>query len=421
MKMPSVKIVANKNASPTSLFLSSMGWGLSIGVLAAILTLLFMLLLNFGTRFIWNGYPKLLPEAGSWYIVIAMSIAGFLVGMVHHFKDVKFISFPEAIAEGHVDPRKVPPVVLVSIISLLGGFSLGPEAPSGMIASGMASWVSKRFKLPKSIESTNVLCAVSGAFGGLFTAPFAVAVLQFELSQEVIKNNKARIVLGSIAAVLGFVLFFVFYGDRFSGILRFLDYPQFDVKFWHFGLACGLGLAGTLFAFVFKFMNRILEKLFMPFQNYPVFRCTSVGFLIGVLGMLLPLTLFSGTDQLTKINEMGLTMGAGFILLIVFAKMFATASALSAGFIGGNIIPLTVIGGMVGAAVSLIFPELPAALVVGCIMASLPVAVIGFPLFFSIVVVLMIGIPATEAIVVVVASYTAYFVTHFHEFAINEE
>ena len=55
-------------------------------------------------------------------------------------------------------------------------------------------------------------------------------------------------------------------------------------------------------------------------------------------------------------------------------------------------------------------------LIVGCLMVALPFASTGLPLFFTIVVLLMLGILSTEAIVVLFAAYTGYFATRFHNF-----
>jgi H+/Cl- antiporter ClcA len=227
------------------------------------------------------------------------------------------------------------------------------------------------------------------------------------------------LVVAGASAVLGFVLFFVVGGDRFSGLLRSLDLPEFALRPWHLGLAVILGLLGAFLSRVYGYMESGTKWLLAPLSNYPVLRGTGTGLLLGLLAIALPLTLFGGSDQLASINEAGVTIGVGLVVVVLFAKMLATAGALSAGFFGGEIIPLLAIGGIAGTSVSLIFPEIPQALVVGCVMAAVPSARLGLPLFLGIIVLLFTGIPATEAIVVFIAGLTAYSVTHLDTFRVD--
>ena len=91
-------------------------------------------------------------------------------------------------------------------------------------------------------------------------------------------------------------------------------------------------------------------------------------------------------------------MGIALVIVLVFAKMLATTGALSTGFIGGPIFPLLFVGGAAGTAVHLIFPDVPLALSVACMMAAVPGALLPIPLTLAVIVLLITGLPATEAI-----------------------
>jgi H+/Cl- antiporter ClcA len=104
-------------------------------------------------------------------------------------------------------------------------------------------------------------------------------------------------------------------------------------------------------------------------------------------------------------------MGVGLVIVLVFAKILATAGAISTGFIGGPIFPLFFVGGAAGTAVNLIFPGIPLGLAVGCTMAALTAAALPAPFMITIVVLLVVGIPATEAIPIILAAVGAHALT----------
>ena len=70
-----------------------------------------------------------------------------------------------------------------------------------------------------------------------------------------------------------------------------------------------------------------------------------------------------------------------------------------------------VTGAAAGTAVNLIFPSVPLALAVGCMMAALTAAALPTPFMITIVVLLVTGIPATEAIPVILAAVAAHAIT----------
>jgi H+/Cl- antiporter ClcA len=173
-----------------------------------------------------------------------------------------------------------------------------------------------------------------------------------------------------------------------------------------------LGVLGAVLTLIYGLMLRGLKRLVAPLAGQPILRCTGAGLLLGLLGMALPLTLFLGSQGLVVVTEGAAALGVALLIVYVFAKMLAMAGALSAGFIGGPIFPMFFIGGTAGTAINLIFPEIPMALAVGCMMAAVPAALLPLPFSLGILVLLVAGIPQTEAVTIFIAAITAYFVTH---------
>ena len=393
-------------------FWVQLGWGLFAGLLSALGALLFVVLMNLGISLVWPEVPGPEPFSGSVRILAIMTVAGLIVGLIHHFVEAQEMDEFGAMVKGMLDPRPVPGALLVALISLVGGFSLGPEVPTGMLAGGLATWLSDRRKLAPETIRSNVLSGVMGAYGGLFTSPFAALLMPLELAHQQTPGYYGMLTIAALAGVLGFGIFFAASGDAFASVLRILDLPAYSLRIWHLLLAIPLGVLAAVLGVIFGLLLRTLKKLAAPLDSRPIIRGAVGGFLLGLLGMALPLTLFLGTSGLQVVTEQGAQLGLALVIVMVFAKILATTGALSTGFIGGPIFPLLFVGGTAGTAVHLIFPGVPLGLAVGCMMAAVPGALLPVPFALAVIVLLITGLPATEAVPVFISTIVAYATTH---------
>lgn len=390
-----------------------LGWGALVALITAIGTLLFVILMNLGLNLVWGWLDLSEMEAfsGTWPILVIMVTVGLVVGVIHHFTDTEEANVFEAVQKGYLDPKPVPAALLISLISMIGGYSVGPEVPSGMWAGGFATWLSERRKMPDELRASNVSSGIVSAYGGLFTSPFAFVVMRLELAHAQNPLFFGTIVVATVAATVGFGFFYAVAGDEYAELLRLLDLPSYTLELWHLLAAIAFGLVGVLLALFYGITLGTLKRLVAPLENRPVVRGVGAGLLLGLLGMALPLTMFLGSEGLVIVTETGATMGVALVLALVFGKILATAGAISTGFIGGPIFPLFFVGGAAGTAINLIFPDVPLGLAVGCTMAALTGAALPAPFMIAIVVLLVTGIPATEGIPVLLAAIVAHGIT----------
>jgi H+/Cl- antiporter ClcA len=300
--------------------------------------------------------------------------------------------------------------VLASIVSLGGGFALGREAPTGILAGGLGVWISQKRQLPREMLRTNLFSSVAGAYAGLFTAPFAVILLGLELKHRQSLYYYGSLMIITVSALLGFTVFYTAGGNRFSEVLRLLELPSYPLQQWHLLVALLIGIFAVVFAFLFAFLTKTFHQMMAPLHGKPLIRCTAIGFLVGLLGMAMPLTLFLGTEGLLEVVEARTELSIGFMTLAALLKIVAVTVVLAAGFIGGPIFPLLFVGGTMGVVLWQIFPGIPVMLAVGCMMAAVPCALAPFPLTLAMIVLLITGTPVMDAIPVMTAGLTAHFV-----------
>lgn len=313
-------------------------WGVLSGLISAVGAFIFSGLMNLGLGLVWPNPPSWEPFSGSWTIVVIMTVAGFLVGLLHHFTSAAQLDVFEAVDEGRLDPRPVPASLLASLVSLIGGFSLGPEVPTGMLAAGFGTWLSERRKMNEGTTRTNVIASVSSAYAGLFSSPFALLVMILESAHVQTAAYYGTLLISGLAAAVGFSIFFFLGGDTFSSLLGLIQPPAYDLRVWDIGLGILFGMIALPLAIIFLLIARSLARLVSPLNKQPIIRGTLGGLLLGLLGMALPITLFLGTDGLAEVTQDAAQIGFALLILFALAKMLALAGALSFGFIGGPIL-----------------------------------------------------------------------------------
>jgi len=190
--------------------------------------------------------------------------------------------------------------------------------------------------------------------------------------QRLAKALAAEIVASSVS----FGIYFAIAGAVFLD-----DYkvPQYTFKDWQLLAAVPLGLFAavvvTLLAGFLMAAARLFGRLKIPAIAKPVLG----GVVFGVIGVALPLTMFSGSDQLnTVLNDAG-TMGPGLLVATLIAKLLTFAVSQESGFVGGHIFPSLFIGGTAGVMVHQVIPGVPLGLAFTCLLAAVPGALAPAP------------------------------------------
>jgi H+/Cl- antiporter ClcA len=385
-------------------------WGTLMGLMGAVVAFIYIVIVHGIEHVLWHGEMPIAPFSGPVKIVIITTLAGLGVGIIHKLMPAEEVDVFGAIPTGDMVTTHAVGAVLVSIVSLVGGFALGPEAPTGILAGGLGVWISKRRNLPKELVRTNLFGSVAGAFAGLFTAPFGIILMGLELKHRQSPFYYGTLMIITAASLLGFLVFYTAGGNRFSSVLRLLELPSYELAQWHVLAGILMGLFSVIFVFLFAFLMKTFHQLMAPLHHKPIIRCTGVGLLIGLLGMAMPLTLFLGSEGLLEIVEGRTEVTIGFLTLSALLKILALTLVLAAGFIGGPIFPLMFVGGAIGLVLWQIFPGMPVMLAVGCMMAGVSCGPIPFPATQAIIVLLITSTPVVDAIPVFTAALTAHFV-----------
>ena len=382
-----------------------MAYALGLGVFGAIAALVFMGLIGFGNNWYTVSDPGWF--GGDWWWVGVAAGAGVVVGLLRRLTKLpaRLPSLVEDLEQGHVDLRSVPGPVAVSAVSLIGGASLGPEQALGSMGGGAAEWVSRRRRLRDEDEEVNTLAGFAGAYGGLFSSTVIVVMLILELAHPSGQRMAKTLVATIVSSSVSFGIYFVVGGAFFLDAYRV---PSYKFEDWQLlaGIALGLfaAVVATLLVTVVKLAVGVFGRLKVPAIVRPLIG----GLVFGVIGVVLPLTMFTGSDQLKTVLETGGMLGAGFLAALVIAKILTFAVSQASGFVGGPIFPALFIGGTAGMLVHQVFPGVPLGLAFTCMLAAVPGAMISAPFAMVLLAAFVTQVGALQTAPILIAVITAF-------------
>jgi H+/Cl- antiporter ClcA len=384
-----------------------MGYAAALGVLGALVGLVFMGVIGFGNGWYVDSDPSWF--GGHWWWIAITTAAGAVVGLLRRLTQLPDQT-PGLVADlhdGHVDPRLVPGIVVISAVSLIGGASLGPEKALGSVGGGAGSWLARRRGLDAEDSELTTLSGFAGAYGGLFSSTVIVVMLILEVARPGGQRFGKALVGGIIASSISFGIYFAIAGAVFLGDFKV---PHYRFEDWQLlaGVALGLFAAAvvTLLIVIVKLSSGLFDRLKLP----DVARSALGGAMFGLVGVVLPLTMFTGTAQLKTVLGGAGALGVGLVAVVLVAKMLTFGVSQASGFVGGPIFPALFIGGTAGVLIHLVVPSVPLGLAFSCLLAAVPGSLVSAPFSMVLLAGFLTQVGALQTAPILIAVVTAFLV-----------
>jgi H+/Cl- antiporter ClcA len=380
-----------------------------VGTLASLVTTGYITLYNLGVNFF--GQPTFIIFNINLWPLILLSIAGVAIGITIKFFGQRGglgVAQSQYAETGGINYRNVPSILLQGFISLWSGAAVGPEGPLVFLTGGLGTFLSQRLKLQQDDLQVLAYSAIAGAFGGFFGSPIvgAVGAVEYMFIREL--NLYRHLIPGLIAASVGYGVYFAILHTSFLGIYDFPDFATLRVVDLGWALLVGIiaGLFGILFKIVFGLVHRVFGRL----NKKPVIRAVIGALIIGSIGSFLPLTLYSGQNQLLEIVHNPAQFSIGILLLMLLVKILLTSTSFATGFEGGPIFPLLFVGGTLGQVLSGVLTFIPQGVGVLAGMAGAACAFLPIPLTLALLLGLFGG--QTDLIpVIVIGAVTGFIIS----------
>lgn len=251
-----------------------------------------------------------------------------------------------------------------SSITIGFGGSVGAEAPIVLTGSAIGSNLGNFFKMDQKTLMLLVGCGASGAIGGIFKAP--IAGLVFTLEVLMLDMTLTAIVPLLISSVTATAMSYLLSGSAFT--FQFSKYEPFAVNRIPYLIILGV-ICGLVSLYFTRGMNRI-EGSFRKLKN-PYSKLAIGGSVLSLLIFVFPPLYGEGYDTIVallnghsaSVLNRSFFLGLGdspwvlimYLGLIVFFKIFASASTTASGGVGGIFAPSLFIGCLTGFVVARLF------------------------------------------------------------------
>jgi H+/Cl- antiporter ClcA len=362
------------------------------GALSSLLTAAYITLYNLGIK-LFQQPSFFVLHINVWPLFL-ITFGGLLIGLM-----IKFLGRHGGLGvaqrqyaqTGRVNPRYLPSILLQGLTALWSGAAVGPEGLLVFLCGGAGTFIADRLKLEKKDVPLLVYSTIAGALGGFLGSPIVGAVGAIEYMYIKGLDFYRHLIPGLLAASSGYSMYFAVLHTSFLGIYSFPNYavPHVVDLWWALLVGVISGFVGILFKLIFG----IIHHVFSPLNKRPVIGAITGGMVMGVIGLYLPLTLYSGQEQLLQIIHNPAGYGVGLLVLMLLVKALLTSTSFATGFDGGPIFPLIFIGGTLGLAISQILTFIPQGVGVTTAMAGVTAAVFPIPLTVTLLLGILGGQP----------------------------
>jgi H+/Cl- antiporter ClcA len=360
-----------------------------IGVLGALIMVVFFILQDYFTLLLWGEIPvnSLSPVFSPWILVICI-VGGLGVGAIRHYFHSEITIMAEDLIEfdrtGRFGLKRGIELFLRGLVSLVCGAPLGPEAPLTVSTGAAGTAIAEKARMPPPVVTLSSLAGISGFFGAFLTSPFAGALIFIETTLEKGIMSWKAVLPSIVAATTGFAAYFLLSGAFIAGFYTLPPYEGFrDIDLLY---AVVLGIFGGASGILFILIYQKVRGIFEPLEHRPIILGLIGGLGLGIAGIFLPLTLFMGSDQLQILIDHYLEVSLLLLILLAVVKILLMAFCFSTGFAGGYIFPSFFIGGTLGILVFRLFPFIPLAVCLVCVIAGVSVSLLRSPIAIALII-----------------------------------
>ena len=144
------------------------------------------------------------------------------------------------------------------------------------------------------------LAGFAGAYGGLFSSTVIVVMMILEITRPGGQRLAKTLVSAIVASSISFGIYFAIAGSVFLDIYQV---PPYEFEDWQLLAGFRLGLFAAVLVTLLGVIVKVAEQLFSQLEVPSIVRSTLGGLVFGLVGVALPLTMFTGSDQLKTVLE----------------------------------------------------------------------------------------------------------------------
>jgi H+/Cl- antiporter ClcA len=347
-------------AGPRMILISLMA--IVIGVISSFVALVLLRLIGIFTNlfFYQRWGTALVSPAGNKLGVLEIIvpvIGALIIGVMARFgsERIRGHGIPEAIESILIHGSRIDPKVAIlkpvsSAISIGSGGPFGAEGPIIMTGGAVGSLIAQFFHLSSSERKILLVAGAAGGMSATFSAPLAAIMLAVELL--LFEWKPRSLVPVALASVTAAIL-----RNYILGRGPLFPTPPHAAFIGAGGLlACALvGLLAGGLAMLLTLAVYASEDAFHHLPIHWMWWPAIGGLVIGIGGFIFPPALGVGYDLIGRMLQGSYSIQ--LIIGILVVKSIIWSFSLGSGTSGGVLAPLLIIGGALGALLSLFLPN----------------------------------------------------------------
>ncbi|TAH33748.1 chloride channel protein [Candidatus Saccharibacteria bacterium] len=328
------------------------------GALGGLVTIGVVVALDHLMSFVWKTGFGVNPDAPTRSLMVfpVLFLVGAIIGvLVRRSGKVDGLDavMTQVLTTGSINWRHLPRALVMAVLSLGSGASLGPEAPASVASVSLASFAAEKTKANATDTQTMNVSAMSGMLGGMMNSPFMVPAMIAESVQKKLAEINPLLVCSMISSAFGVGAMVVVLGKVFSIDLGVppSDGANLTSLLWAFLFGIAGAVGGVL---VFLMGKRVTNPLMAKLHS-PVTKALVAALFMALVAYAFPLTMFSGQHTVPQLIGETAQLTALYLIVIALAKMLATTVLIEGGFFGGPIFPAIFAGVAFGLAFDHLF------------------------------------------------------------------
>ena len=306
-----------------------------VGVLSGLLSAAFLEALDWATD----------TRTTNDWLIYSLPLAGLIVGASYHYfgrgleRGTNLI-IDQIHSQSEWVPLRLTPLIFgASVVSHVAGGSTGREGAALQLAAGVTDPISKKLNFNSADRSLMLITAIAGGFGSVFGVPVTGAVFALEV-QRVGRVRYEALVPAFVASFVGDAVV------RGLGIhhTHFPVIPSFD---WNFSIglkAVLFGVIAGLIALLFVWLTHSIKKASAKYISWYPARPLIGGVVLMVLILVCGWRDYQGLSIPLAIEAFNGSIGGQW-----GTKLLLTSITIGTGFVGGEFIPLFIVGALAGA------------------------------------------------------------------------
>lgn len=345
-----------------------------IGGFIGIIIWAFLKIMSEGIFFLWEWIPKQVEIP--FYTVIVCVVGAVLIGLIRK----KYGDYPEEMdvviekvkTEKRYEYKNMLVMLVVALLSLLIGSSVGPEAGLVGIIVGLCYWAGDNLKFAHQHAKACTGIGMEVTLSMLFHAPlFGIFAVEenAEVDTEKRLDTSSKVFLYGVALAAATAVIMLLNKLFGAGMEGFPSFDSVEPTMQDYFMIVVYVIVGCLLAKFYELTHKGCHILAGKIP--PILREVVAGLCLGIVGTFVPMIMFSGEEEMGALMTEYVEYIPWMLVGVAFLKVLITNVCVQSGLKGGHFFPVIFAGVALGYGVAmLVFPDPAAHVAFGAAMVT---------------------------------------------------